>query len=238
MLDVGILFDFKKRLTDYEDEMRQAAERYRPKFRELIKQYSKELWGFKEASMIFYLPYLYDEFENPMYIHLIRDYESTANSLLDMVTSKNWRPEYHEKIKFFTRRRRLKLYLRIIRLLITGRKYRNTEFFMKIVTDSHNRIENFLQNTKHLTIHLNELTANSEDTINKIIQDIDRNILNMIEFYSDALKSLLEGQTSLDMIPLGNRKRFIESGVVRRFGSRYEITDVCELLLRRTHSLV
>ncbi|NHJ32562.1 MAG: hypothetical protein FK732_06850 [Asgard group archaeon] len=173
LFEVGILLDFKKRLTDYEEEMQKAAERYRLKFRELIDKYSRDLWGFKEASLIFYLPYLYDEIENPLYIHLIRDYESTANSLLDMVTSKNWRPEYRDKIKFFTKRKRLKLYLRILRLLITGRKYRNTEFFMKVVANSHDRIKEFLKNTKHLTIHLNELTVNSEEVIHEIIKYLE-----------------------------------------------------------------
>ena len=169
LFDVGILFDFKKRLTDYEEEMKQAAEKYRPKFRELIDKYSSELWGFKEASMIFYLPYLHDEFKNPKYIHLIRNYESTANSLLDMITSKNWGPEYQEKRKFFTPWRRFRFYLRALRLLITGRKYRNTEFFMKVVANSHDRVKEFLQDKDHLTVHLNELTENQEEIIKQVI---------------------------------------------------------------------
>jgi hypothetical protein len=170
LLDVGILFDFRKRLTGYEEEMKITAEKYRPEFKALIKKYSSDLWGFKEASVIFYLPYLHNELENPYYLHLIRDYESTANSLLDMVTSKNWRPEYREKRNFFTPKRRLKLYARIIKLLITGRKYRNLEFFKKVVENSHDRIYEFLQDKEHLTIHLKELTEKSEEVIQQIIK--------------------------------------------------------------------
>lgn len=60
----------------------------------------------------------------------------------------------------------------------------------------------------------------------------DRNTLNMVDYYGDALRGLAEGRTSLDTIPLCNRKRFVESGVLRRFGSRYELTEAGHRLLR------
>lgn len=53
----------------------------------------------------------------------------------------------------------------------------------------------------------------------------DRSLLNMVDFYRESLWSLLRGRTSLRSIPLGNRKRFIASGIVRRFGSKYELTE-------------
>ncbi len=56
--------------------------------------------------------------------------------------------------------------------------------------------------------------------------DLDRNLLNMVHFYKDSLQGLIDGQTSLESIPLGNRRRFIEQGVVRKFGSRYELTEI------------
>ena len=55
--------------------------------------------------------------------------------------------------------------------------------------------------------------------------NLDRNLLNMVHFYKDSLQGLIDGQTSLESIPLGNRRRFIEQGVVRKFGSRYELTE-------------
>ena len=80
--------------------------------------------------------------------------------------------------------------------------------------------------------------AKLDESLRAIIENIDRSILNMVEFYIDALMGLLEDQTSLYEIPKGNRKRFVESGVLRRFGSRYEITEVGEILVRRKHSLI
>jgi len=61
----------------------------------------------------------------------------------------------------------------------------------------------------------------------------DRNTLNMVEYYRDALQSLAEEHTPIDPIPLCTRKRFVESGVLRRFGSRYELTETGRGLLRK-----
>ena len=62
----------------------------------------------------------------------------------------------------------------------------------------------------------------------------DKSLLNMVHFYRDSLQALLRGETSLESIPLGNRKRFLASGVVRRFGSRYELTETGSELLQYT----
>jgi hypothetical protein len=175
LFDVGILLDFLKRLTDYDEEMKIVAEKYRSEFRKLIKKYSGDLWGFKEASLIYYLPYLHDELENPYYIHLERDHNSTANSLLDMISSKHWRHEYHEKRKFFPFFKRIHLYLRILRLLITSGRYRSPEYFKKIVKDAHERIEEFLEKRNHIKIDLDDLVEDSENELDKIISFLEIN---------------------------------------------------------------
>ena len=63
---------------------------------------------------------------------------------------------------------------------------------------------------------------------------LDRSLLNMVHFYRESLQALRGGETSLESIPLGNRKRFLASGVVRRFGSRYELTETGLKLLHYT----
>ena len=185
LFDVGILLDFQKRLTDYEDKMKEVSEKNRERFRNLIDKHSSELWGFKEASIIYYLPFLGNELENPKYIHLIRNYDSTANSLLDMISNKHWKHEYREKIQFFTPRKRFRLYLRIIRLLHITRKIRNQESFKEIVVDAHQKIEQFIEGKKYLTIHLETLIENPKQSINKIIEYLDINPTK--EQVSDAI---------------------------------------------------
>ena len=61
--------------------------------------------------------------------------------------------------------------------------------------------------------------------------ELNESLLNMVHFYGDSLRALLRGETSLESIPLGNRRRFVESGIVRRFGSRYELTEIGSELL-------
>jgi hypothetical protein len=61
----------------------------------------------------------------------------------------------------------------------------------------------------------------------------DRNTLNMVGYYRDALQGFADGLTPIDPIPLCTRKRFVESGVLRRFGSRYELTETGQGLLRK-----
>ena len=56
----------------------------------------------------------------------------------------------------------------------------------------------------------------------------------MVDYYRDALRDLAQGCTLPDSIPLCTRKRFVESGVLRRFGSRYELTATGRGLLRES----
>ncbi len=61
----------------------------------------------------------------------------------------------------------------------------------------------------------------------------DRNTLNMVEYYRDALQGFADERTPIDPIPLCPWKRFVESGVLRRFGSRYELTETGRELLQK-----
>ncbi len=58
------------------------------------------------------------------------------------------------------------------------------------------------------------------------------NMRNMLDFYRKELSGLLAGRKIVDSISLGTRKRLIEYGVLRKFGSKFELTDQgMELLL-------
>jgi hypothetical protein len=64
------------------------------------------------------------------------------------------------------------------------------------------------------------MDSSVEETFN---QDI--NVRNMLAFYREELLGLTQGDIIIDSIPHGTRKRLIESGVLRKFGSKYEVTD-------------
>ena len=66
-----------------------------------------------------------------------------------------------------------------------------------------------------------------EDTLTENL-----NIRNMIDFYRKELSGLLSGKKIVDSMSLGTRKRLTEYGVLRKFGSKFELTDQGMELLR------
>jgi hypothetical protein len=58
------------------------------------------------------------------------------------------------------------------------------------------------------------------------------NMHNMLDFYRKELSGLLAGKKIVDSISMGTRKRLIEYGVLRKFGSNFELTDQGMNLLR------
>ncbi len=60
---------------------------------------------------------------------------------------------------------------------------------------------------------------------------IEKSIRNMLEFFSADLLGLMKGRIIVDKIPLGTRKRFVEHGILRKFGSKFELTERGRYLL-------
>ena len=57
----------------------------------------------------------------------------------------------------------------------------------------------------------------------------------MLYFYRKELRCLISGEMITDVIPKGTRARLVEHGVLRKFGSRFELTDQGVELLRKVH---
>lgn len=53
---------------------------------------------------------------------------------------------------------------------------------------------------------------------------VNLNVRNMLIFYRNESLGLIKGNNLVDSISFGTRKRLIEYGVLRRFGSKYELT--------------
>ena len=52
-----------------------------------------------------------------------------------------------------------------------------------------------------------------------------KSVSNMLEFFRSDLLGLTKGRIIVDTIPLGTRKRLVEHGVLRKFGSKFELTE-------------
>ena len=53
----------------------------------------------------------------------------------------------------------------------------------------------------------------------------DKSVSNMLEFFRSDLLGLMKGRIIVDTIPSGTRKRLVEHGVLRKFGSKFELTE-------------
>lgn len=51
------------------------------------------------------------------------------------------------------------------------------------------------------------------------------NVSNLLTFYRNELLELINGNKFIDSVSFRTRKRLIEYGILRRFGSKYELTD-------------
>jgi len=51
------------------------------------------------------------------------------------------------------------------------------------------------------------------------------NEYNLLKYYRNELLGLIKGIKLIDTVSFGARKRLIEYGILRRFGSKYELTD-------------
>jgi len=62
-----------------------------------------------------------------------------------------------------------------------------------------------------------------------------KSVFNMLYFYRKELRSLISGKMITHVIPKGTRERLVEHGVLRKFGSRFELTDQGKELLHKVH---
>jgi hypothetical protein len=60
------------------------------------------------------------------------------------------------------------------------------------------------------------------------------NVRNLVSYYRNELLELKKGSKLVDSVSFGSRKCLVEYGIVRRFGSKYELTDRGVTLLAHT----
>ena len=61
---------------------------------------------------------------------------------------------------------------------------------------------------------------------------MDRSVSNMLHYYRSSLLSLGENGVIVDSVPQGTRRRLCEHGILRRFGSKFELTELGSELLK------
>lgn len=163
------LVDHSRRLNDDDGLVEAVVKSYEGKIKNLIRDNDRELWGFKNPTIIYTLPYFHQHLTNPYYIRLNRDTDSIAHSFLKTARPQNWWPELQHEFSYFTVSARIEIIFQFFKLLITkGNLFRSHTFQKKIAEDGYKRIDRFIRDKRYMTVNLEDLLNNSK----KIIQEI------------------------------------------------------------------
>ncbi|MHA1213039.1 MAG: hypothetical protein ACTSSH_11310 [Candidatus Heimdallarchaeota archaeon] len=161
---------YTNRFNDDDRKIEKAVDKYENELVKLIRESERELWGFKEAVLIYTLPYFHHHLKNPYYIILYRNPESVANSQQRAGKLKNWLPEIKIEFGYFSFWRVIGLSFRTLRVTFTkGFLYRNKEFIQKLTADGHRRINEFVKDKKSVQIDLPDLIDKPKESIQKLI---------------------------------------------------------------------
>ena len=179
-LNHRILFRAKRltfywnRFSDDDGKVEEAVKYYEKDLVKLIHESERELWGFKEAVIIYSLPYFHHHLKNPYYIYLYRDPASVANSQRRAGKLKNWIPEIWTEFSYFKPRERFILAMRTLKgAFVKGFPYRNRKFLEKLTANAQERIEAFVKDKKYLKLDLSEIIEQPKETVKKLIDFLE-----------------------------------------------------------------
>jgi hypothetical protein len=168
------LLNQARRINNSDGLVEKAVKEHEDRIVEIIRKNERELWGFKNPTMIYTLPYFHHHLKNPYYIRLKRDPKSIAESMKRAARFENWLPEIKHEFLYFSPLERLIIILRFIKVFFTeGFIFRYEDIHEKIARDGYQRIDRFLDGKEYLDLKLIDLLENSEDTIQKIINFLD-----------------------------------------------------------------
>ena len=168
------LIMYHNRLKTDDSKSEKAVKRYEKKLVKLIRKKEKELWGWKEAVLIYTIPFFQQHLNNPYYIFLRRSPESVANSQIQAGRTGRWWKEIALEYSYQQIYNWIPLALRTFYVIFRyGFYWHNLEFLTKIATDAHQRIEKFIEEKKNITVELDDLINDSEVKIQQIIEFLE-----------------------------------------------------------------
>ncbi len=168
------LIMYHNRLNKDDSKSEKAVKRYEKKLVKLIRSKEKELWGWKEAVLIYTIPFFHQHLKNPYYIFLRRPPESVANSQIKAGRTGRWWKEIALEYSYQQIYNWIPLALRTFYVIFRyGFYWHNQEFLTKVAIDAHRRIEEFVEGKKNITMELDDLINDSERKIQELIEFLD-----------------------------------------------------------------
>ena len=169
-----ILIKYPNRLKKDESKIKKSVAKYEKKLVELIRKKEKELWGWKDAVLIYTIPYFQQHLKNPYYIFLNRPPKSVANSQIQAGRYGRWWKEIKLEYSYQPLYRWIPLALRTFAVIFRyGFIWHDIDYLANIVEDAHHKIKKFTKDKKCIQIDLDNLIKNSDEEIDRIIEFLD-----------------------------------------------------------------
>ena len=174
LFKANILVRYPNRLKKDESRIEKAVMKYEKRLVNLIRKKEREMWGWKDAVLIYTIPYWQHHLKNPYYIFLRRPPKSVANSQINAGRKGRWWKEIVLEYSYQPVYRWIQLALRTFGVIIRrGFIYHNIDYLSIIVQDAYDKIEKFVVDKKNLTIDLDDLINKSEEQINRLIEFLE-----------------------------------------------------------------
>ncbi|TXT64332.1 MAG: hypothetical protein BAJALOKI1v1_580012 [Promethearchaeota archaeon] len=143
--------------------------------KKLIQKKESDLWGWKDPSTIYTIPFLHQFLTNPFYICLRRDIDDIVNSILKVVKS-FWNLFYIINIYF--RVLKLKTIFKVasnffLEFIRKGTPLRTRAFIQSIIKSMYERIDEFLKDKNYISVTVKEIVEDPMEIIDRLSRFLD-----------------------------------------------------------------
>jgi len=141
----------------------------------LIKKKETSLWGWKDPSTVYTIPYFHNYLTSPHYICLHRNPNDIVDSILRVA---NNFPNIFSIIFIYIRFLKLRTLIKIgfnffYEFLKKGNPTRVRRFLKDIIITIYKKIDLFVDDKKHIHVNLDDLVKNSSEIIEQLIDFIE-----------------------------------------------------------------
>lgn len=155
-------------------EIFDSVQLFKPFIKRIIRKNESELWGWKDPSVIYTLPYFEKYLTNPYYIVLKRDIESMVKSHLKLSKVSNWFFDVRYVLRYLDLRMSVHLLWNVIkRFILKGNPFNDKKIYREVIKKGYKRINKFVKGKKYIKIDFNDLVSDTPHTINKIVEFLD-----------------------------------------------------------------
>ncbi len=157
-----------------DEKVKASVERYKTWVKDVIRKNERPLWGWKDGTSIYTIPYMEKYLTNPYYIVLKRDVENCVRSHMKAAKFIEWYKTVKYMFNYFSWRSLAGMGWGILKtLIIKGNLLNNEDTYRQVILDGYSRMDKFVKDRRHIKIEFLDLVKKPRENINKIIDFLD-----------------------------------------------------------------